>query len=354
MSQIASMLAPSFTTICLAVGFAIVVTTNRNLDDHTNRCFLLFAVVVIVLVFVDTVDNYLADLATPTVLRYLTSTMGYTLRPAALVIFIDILMRRRKSNLVLWGLIVVVGIVAFTSYFTHAMFWFNDLGTFMRGPLSYLSHIVSGIYLILLVTLMIKMHRYITPGEIFIVLFLAFICILATALESLSVQKFLLTGAMMTSCVLYYIVLYIDTYKRDPLTGLLNRRSFFTDAKRMHEKTLAVISLDMNGLKELNDSHGHNAGDKALQNIAAAMLVKSGNPFIAYRVGGDEFMALGEGIATEAVETYIDDMRADLRAKDLMASFGYAFYYPGDNFEDVCNQADSRMYEDKRRFKHRG
>lgn len=84
----------------------------------------------------------------------------------------------------------------------------------MRGPLCYLSHIVAGLYLAALVILTIKMHHYITSGEVFTVLYIAVICIIATVLESvLSGYKFLLTGAMTTSCVLYYIILYCSVHR---------------------------------------------------------------------------------------------------------------------------------------------
>ena len=159
--------------------------------------------------------------------------------------------------------------------------------------------------------------------------------------------------AMITSCTLYYVVLYIETYKRDPLTGLMNRRSFYLDARRMRNKPIAVISIDLNGLKEINDSLGHSAGDKALTNMANAMLVKSGKNFFAYRVGGDEFMALGKERTVEAASAYIADMRTALKAEELTAAFGFAFYNAGDSFDDICNQADARMYDNKKQFKHR-
>lgn len=193
-----------------------------------------------------------------TILRYITSAAGYTLCPAAVVVIIDILLRRRKSAVILWIPVVLIGIIAFTSYYTH---------------------------LIMLVILTVRMHRYITSGEIFTIVYIAAICVAATVLESrLSGYKFLLTGAMATSCALYYVILYIETYRRDPLTGLMNRKSFYLDAGRYRNRNIAVISIDLNGLKEINDTKGHSAGD---------------------------------------------------------------------NFDDICNQADAHMYTDKRHYKHR-
>lgn len=117
-------------------------------------------------------------------------------------------------------------------------------------------------------------------------MYLAFVCVAATILESkLSGCNYLLPGAMMSSCALYYVILYIETYKRDPLTGLLNRRSFYLDAKRMRNRSMVVVSLDLNALKRINDSAGHAAGDKALIDIGNALFEKCGKQFTAYRMG---------------------------------------------------------------------
>lgn len=354
MDEITSLLLNSFTTICLIVGLGIITVTNRNFDERTNRPFIAFVLLVLVLVVADTTDSYFAGFSQPSILRFLAAAAGYTLRPASIAILIGILLRRKRSGVMLWIPVIVVGILAFTSSFTHIMFWFDAQNNFMRGPLGYISHVVSGIYLIVLIALTIKMHRDITSGEIFAIVYSAVICAVATALESVLPDcKFLITGAMMTSCTLYYVVIYIETYRRDMLTGLMNRRSLYLDVKRMRHSSIAVVSMDLNGLKEINDSLGHSAGDRALQSMGNAMHTKSGKQFLLYRVGGDEFMALGKGQRPEAVSAYIGDMRAALAADDLTASFGCAFYRSGDSFDDICNQADARMYDDKKQYKHR-
>ncbi len=354
MNEIGIYILENFTTICLAIGLAILAVANNNLDNKTNRSFVLFTIVVLMLVAADITDHYLAGFDEVNNLRYLFSALGYTLRPAAIVILIEILLRRRKSIFILWIPIIILGLIAFTSYFTHLMFWFLPTNQFIQGYLCYLPHFVSIVYLIILVIMTIKIHRHISAGEIFVVLYSACICVLAMLLESiLSDYKFLLTGAMITSCALYYVVLYIETYRRDLLTGLMNRRSFYGDAKRMQNKALTVISIDLNGLKDINDNQGHKMGDVALQQMAKAMEVESGRKFSTYRVGGDEFMCLGKGKNEEHTKKYIKEMTKSLKENNLMASFGYAFYQAGNNFDEICNKADKQMYKDKMQYKHR-
>lgn len=72
-----------------------------------------------------------------TILRYITSAAGYTLRPAAVVVIIDILLRRRKSAVILWIPVVLIGIIAFTSYYTHLiMLVILYIETYRRDPLT--------------------------------------------------------------------------------------------------------------------------------------------------------------------------------------------------------------------------
>ncbi|MDD3243774.1 MAG: GGDEF domain-containing protein [Eubacteriales bacterium] len=352
MNAITELLLSNFTTIVLIIGLGIIAVTNKSFDTRTNRNFVAFVVLVAVLLAADMMDYILTASHQVSVLRYMTSALGYTLRPSAVVIILQILLRRKKAGIVLWIPVILVGVVAFTSIFTHVMFWFGERNEFMQGPLCYLPHIVSAFYLAVVVVLTIRMYRSISPGEIFAVIYIVSICVIAAVLESvLSGYKFLVTGAMMTSCTLYYVVLYLETFRRDSLTGLMNRRSFFADAQRMRSKTIAVISIDLNALKEINDLHGHSAGDKALQSVAGAMMKRERKNFAAYRVGGDEFMALGKEQTQQAAEAYMQGMREALKACGLTASFGYESYRPGDDFDSICNRADVHMYEDKREYK---
>lgn len=89
-----------------------------------------------------------------------------------------------------------------------------------------------------------------------------------------------------------------DQALADPLTGLPNRRSFdreLADAEswaRRSGGSLALISIDLDRFKDINDTWGHAAGDKALQKVAAELLSVTHNDATAARLGGDEFVLL--------------------------------------------------------------
>jgi diguanylate cyclase (GGDEF)-like protein len=352
--QITGMLLGNFPTICLSIGLGIIIITNKRFDKKTNTSFGIFVLIILGLVAASIADLVCSLDPVPSVLRYIASAAGYVLRPASIAILISILLRRKKTGYVLWIPIVLTAVIAFTSPFTHLMFWFSSENYFMRGPLGYISHIESFIYIFILVFLTIKKQKYIASSEVFTVLFSSFICIIAALLETkLSDYHFLITGAMAVSCALYYIVLYAETFNVDELTGLLNRKTLYLNVNSSKNKEYSIISADLNNLKDINDSKGHSAGDGALKYLADTLIANSGKNFCPYRTGGDEFIILGKELNIEETELFIKNVKTDLEKEGYMASFGYALYHTGDNFDAICIQADEKMYADKKRYKHR-
>lgn len=353
MTEISAILLNNFITLCLIFGLGIITIASQTFDKRTKRYFIAFIILVLVLDIADMADYYLSGLPYPSVLRYLTSALGYTLRTATLVVIASILLRRKKFSILLWVPLILLGVAAFSNYFTHLLFWFDEANQFHRGVLSYAPHFISAGYMLLLVLMSVRMNRLISAGEICTIAYITIICSTATILESTTSVKFLLPGTMMVAYVMYYVYLYVQINRRDILTGLPNRRSFYADAKKLTIHPLFIISMDMNGLKDINDSSGHLAGDRALQTFAEIIMTHSGKRFFAYRTGGDEFMTLAVDATADEAEAYIEKIRADLKIHGLMASFGYAEFAKGGCFDDICNLADSRMYKDKSLYKHR-
>jgi diguanylate cyclase (GGDEF)-like protein len=132
----------------------------------------------------------------------------------------------------------------------------------------------------------------------------------------------------------------------DTLTGLPNRRAFRRRLAREAElgQGFALILCDMDNLKQVNDSQGHEAGDRALQTMAAALRSELRRSDEAYRVGGDEFAVVLSGASR------LDAERVMRRLRDgIEASFGVAVHEPGQDPERLVLRADKALYETKRR-----
>ena len=143
----------------------------------------------------------------------------------------------------------------------------------------------------------------------------------------------------------------------DPLTRLLNRRALLHELNAATEdgsKPLALVFLDVDNFKEINDVHGHSAGDRVLARFAAllAELVRQGDR--AYRVGGDEFALLLYGAAAQEARDVVARIVAAVEAnidplvRTLTASFGVATSLGRDDPQQLLRVADEAMYQAKR------
>jgi diguanylate cyclase (GGDEF)-like protein len=144
---------------------------------------------------------------------------------------------------------------------------------------------------------------------------------------------------------------------RDDLTGLANRRAFVTVGEQLLRvagragETVLLVYADLDGMKMINDRHGHAAGDDALRQAAQLLRETFREADLVARVGGDEFCVLLHGRAAEA-KASIDRLRAAVAAErpghpPVALSLGVAEGSPGSTIEDLIRRADSAMYADK-------
>ena len=147
----------------------------------------------------------------------------------------------------------------------------------------------------------------------------------------------------------------------DPLTRLGNRRSFMARLELETQRALrygtsyALVVCDLDGFKDVNDRHGHLAGDEALEHVASVLRDALRSSDGAYRLGGDEFglilVEAGEEVACEVVQRVTSALafRHDERLSGLRASFGVAVC-PADAATPsaLFNAADQAMYGAKR------
>jgi diguanylate cyclase (GGDEF)-like protein len=140
--------------------------------------------------------------------------------------------------------------------------------------------------------------------------------------------------------------------RTDELTGLPNRRRLVSEIDSFIEKEGALLLLDLDGFKPINDAHGHETGDKVLQQVALRFERALPHGALLARLGGDEFGVLFEGGHESAVEVALA-LRATLsypfhinnQEIQLGVSIGVA-KNTGDN--DLLVRADNAMYKAKR------
>ena len=149
----------------------------------------------------------------------------------------------------------------------------------------------------------------------------------------------------------------------DPLTGLLNRRGFYQAAEgallrsERSDKAQALMYMDLDGFKRINDLLGHDAGDKVLRWVAEQLKECLGSEALLARMGGDEFTALFDGLpypeqAGRYAEKLLERMSSFQQVDGLEVSLGVSIgiaTYPdcGANVEGLLRAADAAMYAAK-------
>lgn len=142
----------------------------------------------------------------------------------------------------------------------------------------------------------------------------------------------------------------------DCLTALPNRRAWERALEREQARCdrqdstrVAVVVVDVDGLKRTNDEHGHLAGDLLLRQTATALAGAFRATDVVARIGGDEFAVLAVDYEDATPKVLVDRVRAALDDTGVEASVGVAVHEPGRRLVEVVARADAAMYEQKRR-----
>ena len=155
----------------------------------------------------------------------------------------------------------------------------------------------------------------------------------------------------------------------DPLTGAANRRFLLERAdaewvrSRRYGRPLAVLMLDIDHFKRINDTHGHPVGDEALRALTAAIGTRLRNNDLLGRLGGEEFMVLLPETGLRGAQAMAERLRAEIAAirietargpLSFTASFGVAVCIDADgSFERGLARADAALYAAKRSGRNR-
>ena len=143
----------------------------------------------------------------------------------------------------------------------------------------------------------------------------------------------------------------------DEMTGAYNKSKYMTaiESEYKEEEQIAVVFWDINNLKEMNDSQGHEKGDKLIRMMANSITYVTDASQDLYRTGGDEFVLIMRGADEEHVLDLLKRWRLmmdrlNVQANmEVSASYGYACGC-GSNLQQVIHEADQMMYEHKRKY----
>jgi diguanylate cyclase (GGDEF)-like protein len=147
--------------------------------------------------------------------------------------------------------------------------------------------------------------------------------------------------------------------KHDALTKLRNRAFYTDEVNRLQRRghgAVGIIAIDLNGLKAINDTDGHGAGDSMLRRAGEVLAKAVDPPCTASRTGGDEFVVLLPGADPGSLNATVARIRSLMELNNsyfsgqpMSMSLGAVLCHPGESLEAAAQRADDAMYDDKRR-----
>ena len=279
-----------------------------------------------------------------------------------------------------WIILIYEVIVLIINFFVPFAFYFNEDKVYQPGQARYITLIIQmTLYFITACYTFIKVPmvkgvaklQYAAVGASGLIMtaFIGLQCLYP-------LQPFYAMGCMLATCMIHSFVYMDETSAyaqeiesnrqiayRDALTGVKSKHAYNDAVERVNKRveggelsSYGVVVFDLNGLKAINDTKGHEAGDEYLK-VACRMICVAFKHSPVFRIGGDEFVAILEGDDYENRERLLKEFNNAVEDRNnnetVSVSGGLAVYSPDfdKDFGDVFKRADKKMYERKRQLK---
>ena len=342
----------SYLPVVADLTLIFFIVYNSTLGKKRQRTFIISAIICLAMIICNMITYSFEGNTSYTVLMKAAMFVSYSISGPVILPFVFISGAVSKKMMSMLNIMTASNIaLSFVSIFTECVFGLDNEGNIVLGSLSPIPFYFSAVYLSVLIYCSIVKFRIGFRSESIFISILCVAIVSAVILNTLFNFKFLVSGMAVLSNTFYYIFYTNQILTRDALTSAFNRHSFYKDIESMNKRQMFVISMDLNGLKQINDTLGHDEGDKAICAVSDSVfaLIPSKGKF--YRMGGDEFEILCPGLTEKATEALVASLKDSVENKGYSVAVGYKEFTKGMNFEEVLNAADEMMYSDKARMK---
>ncbi len=268
----------------------------------------------------------------------------------------------KKSGGLLLAYFAINVILVVLNLFFGFYYTIDSNNFYTRGSYYFISVIWTFIPIITAFVITFINRRNIDYRKYAAFLFFPLAPVIGTALTFVTYGYSIVLPSLLVAYLLVFISIQSDTINIDYLTGVFNRR-YLEEAlrKKINEANplFAGVMLDIDGFKQINDTHGHLIGDRALVDFSRVLQKSVGINDIVARYGGDEFIIVVETKDINHLQETLNDIKANIETFNtrkiypfiLTASFGSAMYNPEtkQNMEQFINSIDVLMYQDKKK-----
>ena len=351
----------NFFLLCVAFGVIFMVLRSYKAKKVAIAMPIAIVASAVSLSIAFAFEQYAGKHPEHVVLATFCFFSGMALRPLIIYFFMRITVKRRWVLNIALLLIIINAIVYSFSLFRFApdfakiVYWYDATGpklVYNWGPLYFFSYFIVGIlmtYLIVHSLYSLKgRHRYDALASLISVVFILISVLLETLNPSL-VEYGLLNTTIAISCLFYVVHLYQQAANRDGLTQLYDRKTYYVDVAKLGSRVRGVILIDMNSLKLINDTQGHEAGDNAIITIARTLEKCSDrHSMYIYRMGGDEFLLLSTSRKPDSLEKVAQAIQDEMAKTPYSVSLGWKYREDDETpTEALIKEAEVAMYANK-------
>lgn len=340
------------------VGMLFIFSFVRNstfIVPRTNK-FYSMAIWINVL-------NYIAYMMRPVFERYhlvilanIDEIVIYAGSP--MIAFFLLFCTCKKNGLIYKAVCIcqlVFSIICVGSCFTGWMFVVDSNAVYSRGPLNPFAFGYSVLLELAWVICLLIEYKTATAKEKIKIVSIAVIEGVAISFQlwDSTIKTSLLGSSFLL--ILFYIFLIEIEGQYDKLTKVFNLRAYSVATTGL-SNNYSIIVFDINGLKGVNDTLGHDEGDRLIKGIADSIQACGLESTSVYRIGGDEFVMIVKSVSNEILDRITSNIKENYSklekelGYEVSTSIGVAVNTTGMEYDKLFRIADSNMYDDKREY----
>lgn len=342
--------------------FTIYLARRHISDSRQNRYYVLASYVTLVLLALEVVSYAMENHSStvPIAIHLLSNAFYFALVPSVGLIILWYLGYsgyETKVKLLLWIPMTINALIAILSIQNGWLFTIDAQNTYVRGHYYFITMSISYAYYAFILLQLFRMRNdTILPSKPLLAL-VYLLPIVATVLQYCCLSDSYLTSSIATTLLLYYLIVQEAKFDYDLSTKARNRIAFERDLSSAQQKDqeVAFILFDMNNLKQINDTWGHQEGDYLLESLAQLLIKTFSAHGNVYRIGGDEFCVLLERNTAKSLKDLSQSFAHVLKtyneklAHPIDVAWGFAEtnQEKGISIEDAFTLADKAMYRHK-------
>ncbi len=368
---------------CIGVIFLLIFLYNNSiLSKKIKGAFYALIFLELSQIIFYSLELWTSTFSEPVMARTLLSALGYSIRIIIAYIILRLSIRNLKNKKILRLISVPVYInlvASFSAFFSDIVFSYTITNEFVRGPLGYIPHVISILYLsAILITVITEFH---TRSKLETIIVFSVVALIAFSIvtEAMFNIRDISQICTVLSIIFYYMFFQSQTYvdimheenkikealtqkaSTDGLTGILNKTAFEDAVTKFlaqnNSQAISLIVVDLDYLKKINDTLGHLVGDQAIIDTANKLQDIFRKEDIIGRFGGDEFLVFLKNIPKEVLHLRLEEILLSVKIKyfnqkdqvQLTASIGAVFCEKNNdlNWTELFNLADKAVYQAK-------